>query len=917
MRAAAPALIAMRQKFFLSLSMLFVVFSSVAIAQDLPGEENPTGTSATQGVDCTDPLVANSAVCQINSQTQNSSGYPASQSGGYPTSQSGGIGLNPQLTNPTIPQPGLSRLPTYTDNEINRNYLQSLANQQPLPPQPLTEFQKFVAGTTGQVLPIFGANLFQNAPSTFAPIDNAPVPPDYIIGPGDELRIRIWGQVNFNANVMVDRAGEINLPQVGQVHVAGLPFQALTEHLRTAIGRVFRNFDLTADIGQTRAVQVYIVGQAHRPGTYTVSSLSTLVDALFSSGGPSVQGSMRHIYLKRDGNTIVDFDLYDLLANGDKSKDAKLQSGDVIVVPPVGPEVAITGSVSRPAIYEIRDEATIEQLLKFAGGASTTASDARISIERIHDHHDRTTMEIPFDQQGLATPLRQGDILRVLSIVPTYEKTVTLRGDVANPGRFAWHEGMRISDLIPDRESLLTRDYWWKRTQLGLPAPEFEPLPALATRSQPSFPVDLRTRLQNAPLTPAECQAYSAEYGITCNPGGAGNPEHQNQNQVSSFGQNSQYGQNGQYPGVGGTAGPNSQRPLTAGQLGSSQTLAAPQTELVTQNTAGTTQRLRVELPAAEIDWNYAVIERLDKNTLKTSLIPFDLGKVVIDHDQSQNLELQPGDVVSIFSQADIHVPIAQQTKFVRLEGEFVHAGTYSVEPGETLPELVARAGGFTRNAYLYGSEFTRESTRVIQQERIDEYVQNLQLEISRGTLSQTTSAASTAQDVAAANAAVGTEQNLISKLQQIRATGRIVLEEKPSSVGIGALPPIQMEDGDRFIVPSVPASVNVVGAVYDQNSFIYIPGRRVGDYLHLAGGPNRDADFKHAFIIRADGSVLSRAAASGVWGNMFPSVAIRAGDTIVVPERIYRPGALRGFLDYSQLFSQLALGITAISVIY
>jgi protein involved in polysaccharide export with SLBB domain len=356
---------------------------------------------------------------------------------------------------------------------------------------------------------------------------------------------------------------------------------------------------------------------------------------------------------------------------------------------------------------------------------------------------------------------------------------------------------------------------------------------------------------------------------------------------------------------------------LTAGQLGSSQTLAAPQTELVTQNTAGTTQRLRVELPAAEIDWEYAVIERLDKNTLKTSLIPFDLGKVVIDHDQSQNLKLQPGDVVSIFSQADIHVPIAQQTKFVRLEGEFVHAGTYSVKPGETLPDLVASAGGFTRNAYLYGSEFTRESTRVIQQERIDEYVQNLQMEISRGTLAQSSSAVSSAQDIASANSAVATEHDLISKLQQIRATGRIVLEERPDSVGTAALPPIQLEDGDRFIVPSVPASVNVVGSVYDQNSFIYVPGRRIGDYLHLAGGPNRDADFKHAFVIRADGSVLSRAAASGVWGNMFPSVAIRAGDTIVVPEKTYRPTALRGFLDYSQLFSQMALGIAAISIIY
>jgi protein involved in polysaccharide export with SLBB domain len=338
---------------------------------------------------------------------------------------------------------------------------------------------------------------------------------------------------------------------------------------------------------------------------------------------------------------------------------------------------------------------------------------------------------------------------------------------------------------------------------------------------------------------------------------------------------------------------------------------------VVTQNTAGATQHTRIALPAPEIDWDYAVIERLDKDTLKTSLIPFDLGKLVMAHDPSQDLELQPGDIVSVFSQADIHVPIAQQTKFVRLEGEFVHAGTYSVKPGETLPELIARAGGLTPGAYLYGSEFTRESTRVMQQQRIDEYVQNLQLEITRGTLAQSASAVSSAQDIAAAAAATGPEHDLITKLQQIRATGRVVLEVKPDSSGIANLPPLQLEDGDRFIVPSRPTSVNVVGAVYDQNSFLFVPGRHVADYLHLAGGPNRDADNKHAFIIRADGSVLSRAAASGIWGNTFDSMRMHPGDTVVVPEKTFRPGALRGFLDYSQVFSQLALGIAAFSIVY
>jgi protein involved in polysaccharide export with SLBB domain len=285
-------------------------------------------------------------------------------------------------------------------------------------------------------------------------------------------------------------------------------------------------------------------------------------------------------------------------------------------------------------------------------------------------------------------------------------------------------------------------------------------------------------------------------------------------------------------------------------------------------------------------------------------------------HDSTQNLELQPGDVISIFSQADIHVPIAQQTKFVRLEGEFFHAGTYSVKPGETLRQLVERAGGLTPDAYLYGSQFTRESTRVAQQARIDTYIQSLQLQIERGSLAQASSAVASAQDLASANTALITERELINKLQQIRANGRMVLEVHPNSRSIASLPDLPLEDGDRFIVPSVPANVNVVGSVYDQNSFIFQSDRRIGDYLHLAGGPNRDADKKHIFVVRADGSVLSRQATSSVWGNTFDAVRLNPGDTVVVPEKTYGPSGLRGFLEFSQLFSQLAFGAAAISIL-
>lgn len=764
-----------------------------------------------------------------------------------------------------------------------------------LPPQPLTEFQKFVASTTGQVLPVFGADLFDEVPSTFSPLNMAPVPSTYVIGPGDELRIRVWGQVNFSVDERVDRSGEVYLPQVGQVHVAGLPVSDLERHLRAAISRVYRNFQLTADLGQIRAIQVYVTGQARRPGVYTVSALSTLVDAIFASGGPSVSGSMRDIQLRRGGKTITHFDLYALLIHGDKSQDAPLEPGDVIFIPHVGPQIALTGSVRNPAIYELVPGEPLSQAIADAGGASAIASQTRISIERIDDHRARYAMQVAWDAAGLATRLDEGDLVRLYSILPLYQKTVTLRGNTANPGRFAWHPGMRLSELIPDKTSLVTRNYWWKRAQLGLPAPEFEPLQNFSQLYQPTAPEDL-SREQFLSQAPPTAGATTAS-DITAARTGTVPTGSTNQNGAAAA-------------QAAVAANPTSRQRATSASLAAG--LTAP-------SSLNPTPRTTVGPVAPDIDWDYAVIERLDPKTLKTRLIPFDLGDLVLNHDPSQNLALEPGDVVTIFSQADIRVPQSQETKFVTLEGEFVHSGVYTVRPGETLRQLVRRAGGLTPQAYLYGSQFTRESTRVLQQQRIDEYIQQLELEMESSALSMVSAAAASPGALGVAPAAQASEQAMIAKLRQVRATGRIVLQFNPASKGLDVLPNIVLENGDKFVVPPVPASVNVVGSVYDQSSFIYRPGMRAGQYLHLAGGPNRDADRKHAFIIRADGSVVSRAAASTLWGNQFDALPMNPGDTIVIPQKVARPSPLLNIMAWSGVFSQfsqLALGAATIAIV-
>jgi protein involved in polysaccharide export with SLBB domain len=856
--------------------------------------------------------------------TQGGGGYGAAGgvSGGQISSQYPGLqsqGLSGRVPN-ILDQGGLNNSQSQLESLEQARLLSMRAPSAP------TDFQLLVRGSVGTLLPVYGDSLFRQVPSTFAPLREVNVTPDYVLGPGDQLVIRIWGQVNLNAQLTVDRSGSVYLPQVGEVHVAGLPYAQVRQHLHDAVAHIYKSFDLDVEMGQLRSIQVFVVGQARRPGTYTLSSLSTLVTALFATGGPSVQGSLRDIQLRRNGQTVSHFDLYDLLILGDMSKDAPLLPGDVIYIPPVGAQVAMAGNVRVPAIYELKGETSVEQALRFAGGLSSTASLVRASLERLDTHKNRTVVDISLEGAGLATPMQQADVLRVLPISPQIQNTVTLRGNVAETGRFAWHAGMRLSDIIPDSQALVTRDYWERRNQLGVPGPEFKPEYA----SNPDYyPRDLNGY-----------QTGSAQYDVNGvpiyngqRPSNGTNGQQANGSQ--STGQNS--GQNGNQnsnqsasqnndPNCDPNASPNSQQnqagtnngsiagePPNTGQNGQpcngsgSRSLADEE-----RLSAGNLPRpsLTVALPVPEIDWSYAVIERMNPQTLTTSLVPFNPGQLVLDHDTAQNLTLEPGDVVTIFSQADIKVPQAQRTKFVRLEGEFKQAGIYSVLPGETLPQLIARAGGFTPEAYLFGSNFTRESTRILQQLRLNDYLQNLELEIDRATIAASASIGAVDPSATAAS------RSLVARFRNIRATGRVVLDISQSASGIASLPNMQLEDGDRFVVPSMPSTVNVVGAVYDQNSFLFKNTQPVGSYLRLAGGPTKSADGKDSFIIRADGSVVSRHSKNGVFGNTFDAMRLNAGDTVVVPEKVPRPSGLRNFVSYTQIFSQLALGAAAIAVL-
>lgn len=779
-----------------------------------------------------------------------------------------------------------------------------------LPPEPDIEFQQFVNASLGYDLPIFGQNLFQNVPSTFAPLDYIPVAPDYMVGPGDELLIRGWGQINItNYRYVVQRDGSIYIPTVGTVNVAGIRFDHLTDYLKSAIGRFYKNFDLDVALGRLRSIQVFVVGEVKRPGTYTVSSLSTLVNTLFASGGPSKRGSMRQIQLKRAGQIVSTFDLYDLLTKGDKSKDARLEAGDVIYVPPVGPLVALAGSINVPAIYELKTHDTLGDAIQYAGGLTTTAAGQQAIVERIEARQVRQADEFPLTGDGLKRELQDGDIVRFLHISPRFENAVTLRGNVAVPGRYPWHEGMRIKDLIPNREFLVTEEYWKRQNLLGL-------YPAGNT-----FQLEEQMQQQQFPAQIPYQQQYQ---------------QYQQYKQYQYPSQYSQYQQQPQYPyQLPNQAALTAANPNLAAGAGAAlvNPLINPIPTVPAENTTvnvpavqpgplgdrtlaervGRTQaeqmkqeelKNQIKRSTAEINWEYAVIQRMDPKNLTTHLLTFNLGKA-IEGDAADNLPLQEGDVVTIFSQADMQVPIGQQSKFIRLEGEFLSAGIYQVEPGETVRHLLTRVGGVTPQAYLFGSEFTRESVREDQQRSLDQYVQSLQQTV------ESTPVAS-AEDAAR----LATQRQLVERMHNLRSTGRIVLEVKPNAAAISDFPDMTLEDGDRLFIPFRPATVNVMGAVYNNNSFIYRPGGTVADYLRLSGGVTRDGDKKRSFVIRANGATVSSQQHSSMLVNNFNTMRLMPGDTIVVPAKVNRGAVLRGLKDWSQVFQQFALGAAGISVL-
>ena len=778
---------------------------------------------------------------------------PANGPGAYPARN--GTNLTPgtaQLPTGAYPRPGTTPVPsTRVIGPITTR----------------SEFEMFAEDAAGRTLRVYGRQLFDEGPTTFAPMDRVPVPADYVLGPGDQLLIRVWGKIDLDASVTVDRNGQIFLSKVGTVRVAGLRYEQLDSYLHTAIANLYKDFELNVTMGQLRSIQIFILGSARQPGTYTVSSLSTLVNALFASGGPSATGSMRHIQLRRDNRVLVDFDIYDLLRKGDKSHDVQLLPGDVIYIPPAGPQVAILGSVNEPGIYELRGDTTIAAALSDAGGLTNLAEADRVLLEQIANHRRRGVDDFPLDRSGLERMLKDGDMLRIFPISPQFDKAVMLRGSVSQPGHFPWHEGMRVSDLIPSRDFLITRTYWYQEGHLTESAPAgsswSEENGVRCNRRGAGLP----NQGYGANANPSDATVPNQVNGTQGNPRGAGTPNQEYDtagNALDACAPNQGYGPGGNAP-QGSELNQQNQTPV--------HTPIDIMTDLV-ENTA-------------EINWDYASIQRLDEQDLSTRLISFNLGNAIGNPASPDNQFLKPGDVVTIFSRNDLPLPTDKHATFVRVSGEVNAPGVYRVAPGDTLRNVVERAGGLTPHSYLYASELTRVSTRQAEEQQLQVSIAQMQRELTARYAAAPSTPSMSAADQ---QTQMSTQQSAIAQLAAVKPTGRIVLDMKPGASTVADIPSFPLEDGDSYYIPPRLSTVQVAGAVYNENAFRYQPRKHLSAYLNDAGGPTRQADARRIFLVRADGTVISRQSHGQFWHTDFESTVLLPGDAIIVPSKMKSP---------------------------
>ena len=730
-------------------------------------------------------------------------------------------------------------------------------------------------------LKAFGYDLFKGEPSTFAPVTEVPVPSGYIIGTGDTIQLQLFGKKTGQYTLTVGRDGTIAIPEIGPYSVAGLTFNELRNEIRKLVTDRFIGVESSVRLGELRSMRVFVLGEARNPGAYTVSSLSTLTNALFVSGGIEQTGSLRRIQHKRDGEVIGTFDLYDLLLDGDSSDDARLQAGDVIFIPPVGKRVSIGGEVQRPAKYELRGEKELGEVIELAGGMTSQAYPKRVRIERINDDFLRMLGEADAsDQQGLNTPVKAGDHIRVPSIADVTGQYVELKGAVTRPGRFAWIPGMRLSSLISNLETDL--------------AEAADDSAALLVRRDPET-----DRISTHFIDPR---------AVVNNPGTKLDPTLKEKDRVLFFADRAKAGkpqseqQSWQREAMLSDVIERLRKESTPNQPAPVASITGevryPGSYPITEDRS-LSNLLRLagglkdgaSLEEAEV----SRLERDAQGDGNRTIRTLDVTPLANDR-TIDNFRLQSRDRVQIKS-----IPAFNENRTVSLDGEIRYPGTYSLRKGESLEEVVERAGGLTQYAFPEGAVFTRQSLKERERKRLREAEEKLQGRL----LGQQVQG----EDFTNQNQGQQQSRELLDRISEARAVGRMVIDLE-RALQDPNYQSIRLQDGDSLTIPEQPQSVSVLGEVQFPTSHLHQQGLSLDDYIERSGGPNNQADEDRVYVIRADGSV-----ALPNRSNWFASnrTQLSPGDTVVMPMDVDQLSQLQLWTDVSQIIYQMSLGAAAI----
>lgn len=717
----------------------------------------------------------------------------------------------------------------------------------------------------------FGYNLFAGVPSTFAPATEIPVPANYVLGPGDIIQVQLFGKENQQYSLVVNRDGTVNFPSIGPVSVAGQSFDNMQKNLAERIARQMIGVQISITMGPLRSIRVFVLGEAQRPGSYTVSGLSTVTNALFVSGGIKPVGSLRNIQLKRDGKVIQHIDLYDLLLRGDTRSDQRLLPGDVIFIPPVGRTVGVAGEVKRPAIYELRGEKTVAEAVALAGGLLPTAAPDAARLERVAQGGTRTLQDLNLTQpEGAAFPLADGDTLFVRSILETTQGYVRLSGHVQRPGEYQWREGMRLTDVLSSTDVLRPRadlDYVLIKRELP-PDLRIEMLSARLGRalaypdSQDNVPLQPRDEIMVFSLADHRGDLIAPIIAQLRLQARRDDPE-----RVVRISGSVPFP--GSYPLEGGMRVSD----LIRAGGGLAQQAYALEAELIHYHVVE--GKLR-EIEREEVDLNDVLNGQLDKD-----------------------IALRPFDTLHIKQ-----IPEWAEQQSVEIGGEVKFPGTYVVKKGETIADLIRRAGGLTSRAYPRGAVFMRAELRRKEQLQLERLRTQLKADLAAISLQQM-------QD-ATKQQSIAIAQELVAQLETTKAVGRLVIN-LPKILDNDKRYDVVLQDGDKLWVPDQPQEVTVIGEVNYATSHLYDPNLTRDNYIRRSGGLTYKADKERVYVIKANGEILAPTDGGGWFTNNWQQ-DIDAGDTIVVPldaERM-RPLALWG--GVTEIIYRIALSVAAFS---